>query len=107
MNQAMQIHTSSRGNFEMSKRNRFEFIKEHLKKGNRLMVLYPPTKFTHEEIHWDIMLLREDCYNPECSMRVSREYIDGEFKNQFCEVNTWRLYTGEINIDVYIITEEF
>ena len=91
----------------MSKRNRFEFIKEHLKKSNRLMTIYPPTGFAHEEIHWDIMLLREDCWNPACSMRVSREYVDGEFRNQWCDVHTWKLYTDEIDIDVYIIKEEF
>ena len=91
----------------MRKRNRFEFIKEHLKKDNRLVIVCPPTRFAHEEIHWDIMLLREDCYNPTHTARVSREYINGNFKNQWCDVNTWKLYTGEININVYVIKEEY
>lgn len=91
----------------MRKRNRFEFIKEHLKKDNRLVIVYPPAGFAYKEIHWDIMLLREDCYNPEISMRVSREYINGKFRNQWCDVHTWKLYTGEIDIDVYIIKEEY
>lgn len=91
----------------MTKGNRFEFIKEHLKKDNRLMIVYPPTEFTHEEIRWDIMLLREDCYNPEFSMRVSREYVDGKFKNEQCQLNTWKLFKDEIDVVVYAIKEEF
>lgn len=91
----------------MRKRNRFEFIKEHLKKDNRLVIVYPPTGFAHEEMHWDILLLMEDCYSPEISMRVSREYINGKFRNESCAVHTWKLYTGEINVDVYLIKEEF
>lgn len=91
----------------MRKRNRFEFIKEYLKKDNRLMIVYPPTGFTHEEIYWDIMLLREDCFNPEFSMRVSREYVDGKFKNEQCQLNTWKLFKDEIDIVVYVIKEEF
>ena len=91
----------------MTKRNRFEFIKEHLKKDSRLMTVYPPNKSAHEKIHWDIMLCMEGCWNPECSMRVSREYIDGKFKNQWCQLNTWKLFKDEINIVVYVIKEEF
>ena len=103
----MEMHMLLRRNIKMSKGNRFEFIKEHLKKDNRLVIVYPPTRFAHEEIHWDIMLLRENCYNPACTMRVSREYINGNFRNQWCDVNTWRLYTGETNVDIYVVKEEF
>lgn len=91
----------------MTKRNRFEFIKEYLKKDNRLMIVYPPTEFTHEEIHWDIMLFMEDCFNPEFSMRVSREYVDGKFRNEWCQLNTWKLFKDEIDVVVYVIKEEF
>lgn len=91
----------------MSERKECEFIKEHLKKDNRLMVIYPPTELEQGKIHWDIMLFMEDCWNPECSMRVSREYIDGKFKNQWCQLNTWKLFKDEIDVVVYVIKEEF
>lgn len=85
----------------------FEYIKEHIKKGNRLLAFYKDTALTHKEIQWDIILIEEDFYNEGYFGRVSREYIAGKFKNQHCRFSTSKLSKGEVNVDMYVVKEEF
>lgn len=85
----------------------FEYIKEHIKKGNRLLAFYSDTAITHKEIQWDIILIEEDFYNEHYYVQVSREYINGKFKNQPCRFSALKLSKGEVNVDMYVVKEKF
>lgn len=85
----------------------FEFIKEYLKKDSRLVVLYPDTKISHKEVQWDIFNVLENFVNKYRSLEIIQEYVTGKFKNRYCHLNVPKLSKGEINVNIYVVKEEF
>lgn len=85
----------------------FEYVKEYIKKGNRLLVFYNDTAKTHKEMQWDIILIKENFINEQYFVKISREYVTGELKNEPCRFNTDSLSEGKINVDMYVVKEEF
>lgn len=85
----------------------FEFIKEYLKKDRRLLIFYTHTKNTHKEIQWDVVQFLQDFTNTHCTTDVNREYVTGELYNEKCHLNARLLYEGTIDVEIYVIKEEF
>lgn len=85
----------------------FEFIKEYFKKDNRLLVFYPLTKNTHKEIQWDILQFLEDFHNTQYTVLVNREYATGELCGEKRNLNACGLSKGDIDVEIYLIKEEF
>lgn len=85
----------------------FEYIKDHIKKDNHLLIFYNDTKITHKEVQWDIILIKEDFLNEQYFVKISREYATGKYKNDSYRLDTSLLSKGKVNVELYVVKEEF